>query len=153
MTQPANDSNAYQSDGAQGYQGYGAPQGASQQGYQGYGSPQGAPQGYQGYGAPMGASQQPSGIAGLFSMNFNTRFTQPLAKLIMLFAIILAAAWVVDSVWSLIVMLDADFLGGFMGFMSWLWDFVIALSMSALLLGATRVFLEYFVKNDQGSDK
>lgn len=137
-----------------GQQPYGQPQGYPQQAA--YGQPQGYPQqaayGQPAYGQPYGyqAPSQTSGLGAFFSLDFSQKFGSKIAKLVMIFAFIVAGAIAVAALFSLITVLSYDYASG-MQIFSGIFVFVRDVVFALFILGITRVILETTVK-DEGDE-
>lgn len=142
-------------------QGYGQQGGYGQHGQQGYGQQNhggqqgghyGAPYGQQGQPSQPSAPKQASGILD-FDKNLARKFARPL----MIIALVLGGAIVLEGLWSLMAMISTDYMPfGFSEFMTWLFSFAIAVAKALLIVGGARILLEYFVKNTENktaSDK
>ena len=157
--QPASPEQQYQ----QGFQNqasapsaYSAPAAGQPYGQQAYGQ---APYGQQAYGqAPYGqqpygyqpAAQNDGGLGGFFSLDFSRSFAPKIAKLVMLFALILAGVIAVHGLVSFIYTVTY-------GYGAWLIiTAIVALGRDIVLalfvLGISRVILERAVASDSEGD-
>lgn len=138
---------AYSAPGAAPYgQQYG--QFAGQQGQPGQ-PPYGQPQ----YGQPYGFQPQPSqsgGLSAFFSLDFSQKFGSKIARLVMIFAFVVAGAIVVASLFNFINVLTYDYVETMAIFTS-IFEFVRDVVLALFVLGLTRVILETTVK-DESSD-
>lgn len=139
------------------------PQGQPQYNNQPYGQqPQGQPQGQQGfapsaYSAPQpgyGHPNQGGGFGGLFKTDFGSRITSSVASTIMLLALVAFGIFAGYALFDLIAYfvdgpmgLGAD--ASAMGIMTALLNFAFRVAIAFVLLGLTRVTLEYFVAEER----
>lgn len=140
----------YATQPGQAQQAYGQPQYAQQaNGQQGYGQSQYAQQPYgdypYGYAATPTKPAKPSGFGKLFSLNFTERHVNTVAKSVMIVAFVLGGLWVFGPILEMFNILSVGYIGGFRGFLGWFLGFAIAVVKALLLIGATRILLEYFV--------
>lgn len=146
----------YNPQGGQGYgqpqgtqQGFGQPGYGPQGGQQGYGQPGYGPQGGQPYGQP-----QSSAFGSMFSLDFGQRFTQPLAKIVMLVALVVGISMMVAGLWDFISIFMNEYADpGFGMIMQYLIHAVVAIAKGFLIIGGTRILLEYFVNRDKELSK
>ncbi|MGO1591627.1 MAG: hypothetical protein ACTHW1_04420 [Ancrocorticia sp.] len=141
---------AYSASGTAGYgqqpygqQGYGQP-GADQQAYaqqQAYGQPA---YGQYGYQTPQ---SQGGGLGAFFSLDFSKKFGSKIAKLVMIFAFIVAGAIAVAALFNFITVLTYDYASTMQIFTS-IFEFVRDVVFALFILGLTRVILETTVKDE-----
>ncbi|MFP7707116.1 hypothetical protein [Trueperella sp. LYQ141] len=108
-----------------------------------------------GYGYPQQQPAAPSAFGALFSVDFKRTFTPVLAKLVQIVAIIVGIGFCVTSVWGFIVLASGTEYSSpsAMVIIGSLFDTVVKISMGLLIMGASRVMLEYFVGQSQKEDK
>ncbi len=135
---------AYSAPGAAPY-GQQAPGQYAQQGYpqQGYGQPAyGQAYAYQ-------APHQGGGLGAFFSLDFSQKFGSKIARLVMIFAFIVAGAIAVAALFNLISVLSQDYAPA-MYIVSGIFEFVRDCVFAFFLVGLTRVILETAVKEEKG---
>lgn len=109
-------------------------------------------QGQQGFGGQFG--QQPAfgqqnsggGFGSIFSTDFTRVFTPSIARIVHLLAIIVGVAIIVLGFFSFITMLTQDYVSTMVKF-EYFFDFLAQTAIGIFVIGASRVFLEFFVKN------
>ncbi|MDP9805639.1 hypothetical protein J2S70_000221 [Trueperella bonasi] len=155
------------SPAAQNYQGYGAqgaptfaqyggqpqqPHGQQPYSQQQYGQPHPAQYG-QPYGQqPMAQQNSGGGFGALFSSDFSRTFTPGLARIVHIFAIVAGIVMAVGGLIVFITMLSEDYVSGAAKFNSFV-GFLTNTAIGLLIIGASRVMLEYFVKNSDSDTK
>ena len=139
---------AYSAPGAASY-GQQAPGQYAQPGYpqQGYGQQYGQPAYGQAYAYQ--APHQGGGLGAFFSLDFSQKFGSKIARLVMIFAFIVAGAIAVAALFNLISVLSQDYAPA-MYIVSGIFEFVRDCVFAFFLVGLTRVILETAVKDEKG---
>lgn len=133
-------------------QSYAQPGQAGMGGYGQGGQPQYGQAGGQFGQQPAFGQQQAGGFGSIFSIDFSRVFTPGVARIVHILAMVVGIAFIVVGLFSFINVLTNDYFEGMAKFEYFL-GFVKQTAIGLLVIGASRLFLEFFVNNARQGSK